>query len=358
MKKHRLLLGVSILILCLGFVSVSLSGVLRERVARSRVAAALKSTTATGNKPLTARAATAALLRSASLVSPLDIERLTREADMILIGRVNSISDGKASLSVDKVVKGSANARTVDVELVADATGQERVTSSQFAMFFLKTNAKGGYRILDPDYPSVIAAPDATVINGPPLDRVVSVVGELLTEANNVDVRREAVRVLSSARNERATELLWQGSKAADPVVRMQSLSALVRRNDLAALETAEPILLNQPVRFEKYLLDNLSASVEGIKDPKAIPILQRLLRSSSSRTRVTAVAALRQMHVSDTIEALVIALGDPNREVRYEAVIGLGELTGQDQWSPAVDKFAQNEQSYLDHWKEWARTR
>jgi hypothetical protein len=358
MKKHKMLLGISILILCLGFVSVSLSRVRRERAARSRVAAAIETATATSNKPPTATDAPAAPIRAAFLLSPLDIERLTSEADIIVIARVNSINGRRASLSVDKVVKGAANARTVDIELIADATGQQRVTSSQVGMFFLKTNAKGGYRVLDPDYPSVIAPPDAVVIDGSPVDRAVSIVGELLTKPNNVDVRREAVRVLSSARNERATELLREGSKAADPVVRMQSLSALVSRDDLGALETAEPILLHPPARIEQYLLDNLSAAVEGIKDPKAIPILQRLLSSSSSRTRVAAVASLRHMHISGAIEALVIALGDPNHEVRYEAVIGLAELTGQNQWAPAVDKFAQNEQRYLDHWKEWSRTR
>jgi hypothetical protein len=288
----------------------------------------------------------------------LDIERLTSEADTIFVARVNSINGRNAALTVDKVVKGAANAATVDVELIADATGQQRVTSSQVGLFFLKTNANGTYRVLDPDYPSVIAPADAVVIDGSPLDRVVSIVGQLLTKSNSIDLRREAVKILSSARNERATALLRQASKADDPVVRMQSLTALVSRDDPGALETAEPILLHPPARIEQYLLDNLSAALEGIKDPKAIPILQRLLSASSSRTRVAAVAALRQMHTSDAIEALVIALGDANREVRYEAVIGLAELTGQNQWAPAVDKFAQNEQRYLDHWKEWSRVR
>ena len=63
-------------------------------------------------------------------------------------------------------------------------------------------------------------------------------------------------------------------------------------------------------------------------------------------------------MRVMGAVEGLVIALGDHNRDVRYEGVIGLAELTGQNQWAPDTESFASNEQKYLDHWKEWARTR
>lgn len=67
---------------------------------------------------------------------------------------------------------------------------------------------------------------------------------------------------------------------------------------------------------------------------------------------------ALRQMHDMEAVDALVIALGDNNRDVRYEAIIGLAELTGQNQWAPSMGTFEAEEQRYLDHWKEWARNR
>ncbi|MGH9905254.1 MAG: HEAT repeat domain-containing protein, partial [Pyrinomonadaceae bacterium] len=83
-----------------------------------------------------------------------------------------------------------------------------------------------------------------------------------------------------------------------------------------------------------------------------------RLLRSSNSRTRWGAASALRQMRVMEAVEGLVIALGDNDRDVRYEGVIGLAEFTGQNDWAPDTGSFASDEQKYLDHWKEWARTR
>jgi HEAT repeat protein len=61
-----------------------------------------------------------------------------------------------------------------------------------------------------------------------------------------------------------------------------------------------------------------------GTKDPRAIPVLQRLPRSSNSRARFGAVSALRQMRVMEAVEGLVITLADTNRDVRYQDVSGL----------------------------------
>lgn len=63
-------------------------------------------------------------------------------------------------------------------------------------------------------------------------------------------------------------------------------------------------------------------------------------------------------MRVSEGVEGLVIALYDESRKVRYQAVIGLAEFTGQDQWGPSVHRFRSDEDAYLDYWKGWARSR
>ncbi len=102
----------------------------------------------------------------------------------------------------------------------------------------------------------------------------------------------------------------------------------------------------------------NLSAALEGIKEPQAVSALNRLLRSSNVNVRLGAARALRRLHVSDAIDGLVLALEDSNREIRYEGVIGLAEQTGQLDWAPAIDTFWNDEQYYLQHWKAWAKSR
>ena len=361
MKNRRPFLGVAILLLTLGIVSVSLSGSLRETLSK-RTNSATTPVVSSSDKPSQATQTRAETAPSRFLADPLNLERLTNKADLIIIGRVNSVSNAGraiATLSIDKVVKGEANARTIDFEFLANAPSvYAHIQPQLFGMFFLKQNPDGHCRILDPMYPAVIAPANAVLTDAQGVDRTVNIVGQVLLTASAAEDRRVAVRVLSSARTNRATELLRHGAKDRDAVVKMQSISALLSRDDVETLEIAERTLLNPPAETEAYLLENISAALEGIKNPRAIPALQRLLHSSNSRTRLGAISALRQMHVMEAVEGLVIALGDNNRNVRYEGVVGLAELTGQNQWAPSIGKFESDEQQYLDHWKEWARTR
>jgi hypothetical protein len=360
MKNRKVLFGTIILIACLAVVSVALSGSL-PGTAPSRTSPT--TVPAIGAQKASPTAQNRREQRLANFIAGiLDLRRLTSEADLIVIGRVKSISDqGRAiaSLSVDKVVKGDA-ASSVDVEFQPELpAAYADIESSSAGMFFLSRNANSGFRFVDPKYPYLIARADASLAEQPPLDRVVDIIGQVLLKPGPIEDRRLAVRVLSSAPTEAATELLRQAARDKDVVIRMHSISALLNRDDVETLAIAEPLLLNPPAKTDQYLIDNVSSALAGIKNPRAIPALQRLLRAADSRTRLGAVSALRQMNAQDAIEALVIALGDSNRDVRYEAVIGLAEVTGQkNEWAPAMDTFAQNEQRYLDHWKEWSRTR
>jgi HEAT repeat protein len=167
-------------------------------------------------------------------------------------------------------------------------------------MFFLKSNEAAGYRILDPTYPAVIAPANAVLSKEGGLERTVNIVDQLLLTSRTAEDRRVAVSVLRGALTDHATELLRQGTKDRDSVVRMQSISALLNRNDVETLAIAEQTLLNPPTGTDSYLLDNIAAALEGIKDLRAIPALQRLLQSSNDRTCIGSASALRQMHVSE----------------------------------------------------------
>ena len=118
-----------------------------------------------------------------------------------------------------------------------------------------------------------------------------------------------------------------------------------------------EDNLMNPSSNTEEYLLANLGYALEGIKDPRAIPTLRRLLGARQVEARRGAAAALRNMRMADAIEPLLVALEDRDRDVRYQAVIGLAEITGQNEWGPSVDLFQHDEKPYLAHWREWAKT-
>lgn len=68
--------------------------------------------------------------------------------------------------------------------------------------------------------------------------------------------------------------------------------------------------------------------------------------------------AAIRSTKSQSAIHPLSSLLADADFEIRYTAVIGLAEITGQHEWGPAQDVFQANERRYLDHWKAWAKAR
>jgi len=307
----------------------------------------------------------------------LDLTSMIEHADLIVVGQVVSVRDNgrkvvpdkergyegqqmTAALNVTRTLKGPEKIGPLEFEIFAPAfgSGYAVVSPKQFGMFFLKTE-KGKYAVLDPYYPFVIAPRQHHALVGADTDRVVGEIVYILADrTSSEEDRRKAVYVLDGAHVASATEALRLATHDADTVVRLQALAALLKRNDISQLNIAEDILLRQPPNIEQYLKSNLAAALGGIKDSRAIPVLTHLLAASEVRVRRRAAAALRQMGGTDSIPALVIALNDSDAGVRYEGVVGLAEITSQYEWAPSVEVFQKDEQRYLTHWREWARTR
>ena len=190
------------------------------------------------------------------ITSPLDLQVLTREADLIVIGRVDAIDDkgptvkdvaGQrveaermvATLSINRLIKGQTNQPVLSFEFLIPSTHLDyhEIKVSQFGMYFVRKTAQGGYDVLNSDYPFIIVPAKATVADGNDLDKVVGVIGLFLTEPkSSVYERREAVHILNSARTELATRILRQATQDSDTTVRLQALCALLKSNDISML--------------------------------------------------------------------------------------------------------------------------
>jgi HEAT repeat protein len=78
------------------------------------------------------------------------------------------------------------------------------------------------------------------------------------------------------------------------------------------------------------------------------VPALERLLKRNDPRVVKGASIALRQSASADALEPLSQLLTNGDEQVRYHAEVGLGEITKQDQWTPAFDEFHDHEAKYL----------
>jgi HEAT repeat protein len=80
-------------------------------------------------------------------------------------------------------------------------------------------------------------------------------------------------------------------------------------------------------------------------------------MQVNDDSTREAAAEALRRMGSKLAIRPLVQALGDQDKNVRYHAVVGLAEITGDKEHHPNLIDYKTAEPRYLEYWIEWAQT-
>jgi hypothetical protein len=317
---------------------------------------------------------------SSTLIPLLDLFSLCDSADIIVVGHVQSVRMTKSTsidlagnyvpanvmsgeIVVDKVLKGDPLGNRLPFHFVlpvspAGGMGYAGVPSNSYRLVFLKRSDED-YDIASPYYPSFPAVPVPSVNGDDVADRVIAELAAVI-ESNNIPAQ-ERVKLLFELQQV-DTPIFRKALKNAlgsdDRTVRLSAAGALLERNDLAGLEVGKQALLNPPPNVPVYIVRNLSSSISrGVTDTRAIPGLGQILRSApDAESRRAAAAALRKTGSASAKNFLLAALDDRDLEVRYYAVIGLAEITGQSEWRPLMDEYKSNEQRYLLHWQDWGR--
>jgi hypothetical protein len=140
--------------------------------------------------------------------------------------------------------------------------------------------------------------------------------------------------------------------------VRLRAIAALLARDEISHLVSVQELLLQPVAEPVRGAVDRLASGIwHGVRSPEAIPALERLLRAPDFKVRRGAAQALRNTGSSRAIAGLAEALNDSERDIRYIAVIGLGEITRQNEWSPSIDNFYQHEAYFLSYWRNWVKS-
>lgn len=312
----------------------------------------------------------------------IDLAKLVRNSDVIAVGQVTKVSDeGEASaqtqeqnsqcgpvhqvvasLRLDRVLSGQTNGSDISVRFLVPESQNGGATSGGIevgkrGVFFLSMNSTPeGYSFADPYYPMVVAAADAPPVGaGSTLfDQVVAEVTHvLISPGASQSERVEAIRALEFVKTRTAIIALRRAAKDSNTMLRLHAMAALLRHNDTTMLDEVVDTLLNPPPDVPKNLVDGLGYSIRaGIKDPQAVPALVRLLESPEAEKRRIAITTLGQTRSQAATASLTKALDDPDQEVRYNAVVGLAQVTGETDGMPSLEFFKQNEQRYLTHWR------
>lgn len=319
------------------------------------------------------------MLVSAIPIPALDVRALTNGADLIVVGRVTDLWEEGPSkiemqgqsiparrivavLSTVRILKGGFNGSTVSFRfLVPDAPlGYGSISRTQFGMFFLRQAGPNKFFIVNQYYPFLVALVGSPEKQNSILDQVIAEVAQVLVAQKTTRAeRKQAINILDRVITRRSTEALRKASNTLDSLLRLQAAAALLRRNDISTLEVVESILFQPPPKVEQGVLRNLAFAIkDGIEDPQAVPVLSRLLNSPEAIVRQSSAAALRRIGTESVLLPLSEALWDNDREVRYQAVLGLAIVTRRSDWAPSLDRFMQEEQLYLTYWRKWVKSR
>lgn len=312
-------------------------------------------------------------LATATVKPSLNLTALTRDAEVVVVGKVMSVTEigrtqievGEAKVGarmmrgdmhVNRVIKGQAPARLSVVFPITDLyIGYRGVAVDQFGMFFLRSK-QGEFCFASPYYPSVIAARIGRPSSGNDLERVTTELSYVINSpSSTVRERALTLLVLGTLRVDRATLTLRNGAQRLGHPLNIYAAALLIDRNDISHLKlVADYLRTSSMLKIEDGAFSisvNPARALESLSDSQAIPVLEQLSQAADSITRQYAVRALGNTRSKAAIPALARALEDSDQEVRWVTVIGLSKITGED-WT-TMEGFKAREQTILTRWRE-----
>jgi len=312
----------------------------------------------------------------AAVVPVPDVEKLTEQSTLIVVGELTStqrdirattvdfsgrrinVRVQRGTFRIDQVVKGD-HQPSVTVEFAVPDTplGWRVPPEHAYGLFFFKDT--GGTLELTDVYRAWVPVPRGISVTADmPLEGVVEVLGKVLSiPDSSPDMKQIALWYLEFAKSDTSTRTLRGVITNADPIVGVNAARALMLRGDVSGLDVIKRAFLPGPQSLPNLLEETVPNAIGiGISDPKLIPDLEELLSSSSRYMRRGVVMALMRTGSPDARNGLRRALADSDFEVRYYGVLGLARITGDARgMTPHMEEFKADEIKYLSYWRERA---
>ena len=245
---------------------------------------------------------------------------------------------------------GVPNGYTISDTLISDST----------RLVFLRS-VGDHYEFTNGSYLSLVCAPEASRSDQSPdtLSRVLSRLVDAVFSTNvSEQDKAEAIRQLGAVdtgtvipplRTFLASEVGRQNE-----FLRTEALIALLDHKDESVVGLAESELLSGSDSYWKSNL--LFALTRAVPPSRSIPILAEAFARPGAEMRTSAAVAIYQTDSSQGIPPLLQALDDPDPQVAFAVMQGLGNLTKDYGWRPKSTEPDTNWFQCLNHWHEFRR--
>lgn len=295
-----------------------------------------------------------------------DIAALTRDADLIAVGRIVSTEDVQpasadsyrrvaATLLVDTTVKG-ARLESVRIRMAVPARsifdGRPGIWLDTYRLYFLRRVGED-HEFVSPYHPSLRAMAGVRLTSSEPLSRVIEEVAAVMSSPQSTTQEIvEAIYDLWNIHDAGVIAPLRVAFASSESRVKLNAAAGLLMEDDVTALPFAVDMLLN-PVGPDD--LSNLSVAIrDGVKHEAAIPFLRRLLGHRDLDTRRAAISALGHTRSPLAFPALVATLDDLDPSIQYAAAQSLARATDRSDLIASEEGFRANRDRYRTFWKAW----
>lgn len=312
----------------------------------------------------------------------LSLPQLYDTASVVVRGRLDAIRDSGASVVyingrptearsfiasvvLDRVYKGHVTESTIDVEFSRPGGGIcatslcQTFTIGEHDLLFLTRGGSAKYALIDHEYAKIDVSPLLAPTSKAGIGGIVLDLLPGLAD-NNDDLKVNNIILIGASGETQSSAELIRAFRFSSQSVRLAIHAALLRLHDWTLLTqlpgdfpSGRPIDL-RTARIEESIL----TSVSEIKDPLAMPALMGLAEAYQSPLKKAAVHALRRCQSSQCVPALIRVLSDPDREIRYDAVMALSTIEREPEFGPSFDLFEREEAKYIAHWMTWWESR
>jgi HEAT repeat protein len=301
-----------------------------------------------------------------------DIAALTREADLIAVGRIVSSEDVQsasadsyrrvmvATLFVDTTVKGARlellRIRTAVPVARSIFDGRPGIWLDTYQLYFLRRIGED-YEFVSPYHPSLRAMAGVRLTSSEPLSRVIEEVAAVMSSPQSTTQEIvEAIYDLWNIHDAGVIAPLRVAFASSDSRVKLNAAVGLLMEDDVTALPFAVDMLLNPVVSDD---LSNLNVAIrDGVKHEAAIPFLRRLLGHSDLDIGRAAISALGHTRSPLAFPELVATLDDLDPSIQHAAAQSLARATDRSDLIASEDGFRANRDRYRAFWKAWLAAR
>ena len=320
----------------------------------------------------------------------VSITELVHSADLIIVGRVEHVRqtgageinfhgqsyarrDFQAEINVDETIKGESAASQFALNYSTPAmdslgnVAEGSLTPNTFQVLFLRKTGDG-YAFVSPYSPSLPAssrlcgAEWQLRLGEDAYRKVLQRVLDVLCTSSTTGDKLAALNILNWGEDSSVAPFLKAALNLpevnSNPLLRTTILGDLLKWKDLSVLPLAENDLFEPSKHVDANLKSNLLLAISSLNPHLSVPLLTRALTLSEPEARVGAARFLEYTNSDTAVDGLLSALDDRDRDVQFQIMQSLGNLTNQRQWRPQTTTKDATWLACIEHWHEFGEQR